>query len=79
MIHFRHHTFVRPKGPAGDGHKSRAKDVTLTENGPRFTMRLFRLELGAIDMKDVEVEWVLRPYFNRQKEALALPEDEEET
>jgi len=22
-----------------------------------------------------EVEWVLRPYFNRQKEALALPED----
>lgn len=75
VIHFRHHTFVRPKGPAGDGHKSRAKDVTLTENGPRFTMRLFRLELGAIDMKDVEVEWVLRPYFNRQKEALALPEE----
>ena len=22
-----------------------------------------------------QVEWVLRPYFNRQKEALALPED----
>eukprot|EP00913_Durusdinium_trenchii_P021612 g20309.t1 len=75
VIHFRHHNFVRPKGRPGDGHPSRANHVTLTENGPRFAMRLFRLELGAIDMKDVEVEWVLRPYFNRQKEALALPED----
>eukprot|EP00930_Biecheleria_cincta_P027146 TRINITY_DN19070_c0_g1_i2.p1 TRINITY_DN19070_c0_g1~~TRINITY_DN19070_c0_g1_i2.p1 ORF type:complete len:328 (+),score=64.83 TRINITY_DN19070_c0_g1_i2:87-1070(+) len=77
-IAFRHHSFVRPKGPAGDGHKSKANEVTLTENGPRFTMRLFRVELGAIDMKDVEVEWVLRPFFNRQREAMALPEDEEE-
>ncbi|CAE8638342.1 unnamed protein product [Polarella glacialis] len=77
-IHFRHHTFDRPKGPGGDGHKSKAGEVKLTENGPRFVMRLFRIELGAIDMKDVQVEWVLRPYFNRQKEALALPEEEEE-
>eukprot|EP00440_Ansanella_granifera_P041992 gb/GFBE01045522.1/.p1 GENE.gb/GFBE01045522.1/~~gb/GFBE01045522.1/.p1 ORF type:complete len:310 (+),score=80.62 gb/GFBE01045522.1/:1-930(+) len=77
-IQFRHHTFERPKGPAGDGHKSKANQVTLTENGPRFTMRLFRVELGAIDMKDVEVEWVLRPYFNRQREALALPEEAED-
>ncbi|CAJ1347995.1 unnamed protein product [Effrenium voratum] len=75
VIHFRHHTFERPKG-AAEG-RSRAKEVKLTENGPRFTMRLFRVELGAIDMKDVEVEWVLRPYFNRQREALALPEEEE--
>ncbi|CAE7613672.1 imp4 [Symbiodinium natans] len=78
VIHFRHHSFARPKGPAGDGHRSRAKDVALTENGPRFQMRLFRVELGTVDMKDVEVEWVLRPYFNRQKEALALPEEDDE-
>mmetsp|Transcript_87477 Transcript_87477/g.155148 ORF Transcript_87477/g.155148 Transcript_87477/m.155148 type:complete len:311 (+) Transcript_87477:66-998(+) len=75
-IQFRHHSFERPKGDPAEG-KTQAKKVTLSENGPRFTMRLFRVELGSIDMKDVEVEWVLRPYFNRQKEALALPEEEE--
>lgn len=75
-IHFRHHTFKRPKGDADEG-RSKAHAVELAENGPRFQMRLFRIELGAIDMKDVEVEWVLRPYFNRQREALALPEEEQ--
>eukprot|EP00927_Polykrikos_kofoidii_P078305 TRINITY_DN75147_c0_g1_i1.p1 TRINITY_DN75147_c0_g1~~TRINITY_DN75147_c0_g1_i1.p1 ORF type:complete len:327 (+),score=74.67 TRINITY_DN75147_c0_g1_i1:143-1123(+) len=74
VIHFRHHNFKRPKG-APDG-ASKADKVELVENGPRFSMRLFRVELGAIDMKDVEVEWVLRPYFNRQREALATPEEE---
>lgn len=77
-IQFRHHSFERPKGDAGGEGRSKAKAVELTENGPRFTMRLFRVELGAIDMKDVEVECVLRPYFNRQREALALPEEEQE-
>lgn len=77
-IHFRHHTFKRPQGTASDENKHKSKHVELTENGPRFTMRLFRVELGAIDMKDVEVEWVLRPYFNKQKEALAMPEEEQE-
>jgi len=78
VIHFRHHNFDRPKGPGGDNHRSKAGAVELKENGPRFSMRLYRLELGAIDMKDVEVEWVLRPYFNRQREALAEPEEEQE-
>merc|ERR1719333_640161 len=76
-IHFRHHIFSRPKGPAGDEHRSKANKVELTECGPRFQLRLFRLELGAIDMKDVEVEWVLRPYFNKQREALAEPEGQD--
>lgn len=76
-IHFRHHTFTRPKGHGGDSAKSKAHEVVLNECGPRFAMRLFRVELGAIDMKDVEVEWVLRPYFNRQKEALGEPQDDE--
>eukprot|EP00928_Gymnodinium_smaydae_P024561 TRINITY_DN19839_c0_g1_i1.p1 TRINITY_DN19839_c0_g1~~TRINITY_DN19839_c0_g1_i1.p1 ORF type:complete len:322 (-),score=73.33 TRINITY_DN19839_c0_g1_i1:197-1162(-) len=75
-IHFRHHTFTRPKGAGGEEGHSKASKVELAENGPRFVMRLFRIELGAIDMKDVEVEWVLRPYFNRQREALAAPEEE---
>jgi len=77
-IHFRHHVFKRPKGPGGDDHKNKAGEVELSECGPRFVMKLFRLELGAIDMKDVEVEWVLRPYFNRQREALAEPEEEKQ-
>lgn len=74
IVHFRHHTFKRPAGPGGDGHASKAKAVELTECGPRFAMRLFRIELGTIEMKDVKVEWVLRPYFNRQREALAEEE-----
>lgn len=75
-VQFRHHTFTRPKGPGGDDNRSRAAAVELDECGPRFALRLFRIELGAIDMKDVQVEWVLRPYFNRQKEALADAEEE---
>mmetsp|Transcript_65149 Transcript_65149/g.141411 ORF Transcript_65149/g.141411 Transcript_65149/m.141411 type:complete len:314 (+) Transcript_65149:181-1122(+) len=77
-IHFRHHIYTRPKGAGGEDNKSKAQHVELQECGPRFVMRLYRIELGAIDMKDVEVEWVLRPYFNRQKEALAEPEEEAE-
>jgi U3 small nucleolar ribonucleoprotein protein IMP4 len=76
-VQFRHHTFKRPKGPGGEDHRSKAASVELDECGPRFALRLFRIELGAIDMKDVQVEWVLRPYFNRQKEALADAEEEE--
>ena len=86
---------------------SEAKDVALTENGPRFQMRCRRADMRApaarrvlqalsrgawddrhegrrgscgdlcrtISSEAAQVEWVLRPYFNRQKEALALPED----
>lgn len=75
-IHFRHHAFERPQGPGGEDHKNKSGDVSLTECGPRFAMKLYRIELGAIDMKDVEVEWVLRPYFNKQRQALAEPEEE---
>jgi len=75
-IHFRHHTYERPKGPGGDAQPTKAGKVDLTECGPRFIMRLFRIELGAIDMKDVQVEWVLRPYFNRQREAIGIAEEE---
>lgn len=78
-IHFRHHNFERPKGPGGEDHKSKAQHVQLTEAGPRMVMRLYRLELGAIDMKDVEIEWVLRPYMNRQREAIGeLPDEVED-
>mmetsp|Transcript_5149 Transcript_5149/g.8985 ORF Transcript_5149/g.8985 Transcript_5149/m.8985 type:complete len:307 (-) Transcript_5149:48-968(-) len=78
VIHFRHHIFKRPAGEGGDGHKPRADEVELTECGPRFSMRLFRIELGTVDMKDVQIEWVLRPYFNRQRAAIGEEKIEED-
>lgn len=72
-LHFRHHTFKRKPGK-GEG----SAKVELEECGPRFIMRLFRIELGTVDMKDVQVEWVLRPYFSRQREALGADEPREE-
>lgn len=46
------------------------KDVSLREVGPRFSMQLYRMTLGTLDMKEAKTEWVLRPYFNKQKDAL---------
>ncbi|CAD7966563.1 unnamed protein product [Amoebophrya sp. A25] len=49
----------------------REQDVDLREVGPRFSLQLYRVELGTLEMKDAKVEWVLRPYFNKQKDVLA--------
>lgn len=35
-----------------------------------FDLRLYRIELGTVEMKDVQTEWVLRPYFNKQSRAI---------
>lgn len=50
---------------------AKESDVDLKEVGPRFSLQLYRIELGTLDMKDVETEWVLRPYMNKQKDVLA--------
>eukprot|EP00922_Rhytidocystis_sp_ex-Travisia-forbesii_P009582 GHVS01014026.1.p1 GENE.GHVS01014026.1~~GHVS01014026.1.p1 ORF type:complete len:328 (+),score=19.88 GHVS01014026.1:153-1136(+) len=47
-----------------------SSSIKLTEVGPRMTLRLYRIELGLINMKNVETEWTLRPYFNKPKMAL---------
>jgi len=44
--------------------------INLKEIGPRFNMRLYRIELGTVDMKDVETEWALRSFINKQKASL---------
>ncbi|CAD7969564.1 unnamed protein product [Amoebophrya sp. A120] len=80
-IHFRHYNYGDGKE---SGMKKRrlttnndaevnkkAEDVELREVGPRFSLQLYRVELGTLDMKDCKVEWVLRPYFNKQKDVLA--------
>eukprot|EP01121_Diplochlamys_sp_Union-15-3_P008886 TRINITY_DN2389_c0_g1_i1.p1 TRINITY_DN2389_c0_g1~~TRINITY_DN2389_c0_g1_i1.p1 ORF type:complete len:202 (+),score=10.29 TRINITY_DN2389_c0_g1_i1:196-801(+) len=61
FISFRHHTF-----------KKTHNKVELTEIGPRFEMRLFRLKLGTLEMKESEDEWVLRPYMNTAYKRLVL-------
>ena len=67
IVQFRNHTYEQHK-----------QTVDLTEQGPRFNMRLYRIELGTLDMPDVKVEWALRPFMNKQKAALSAPDDDEE-
>jgi len=62
-IHFRHHNYEF-EGKDTD-------DVKLSEVGPRFSLHPYRIELGTIAMKDCKTEWVLRPHFNKQRDALA--------
>ncbi|XP_003386630.1 PREDICTED: U3 small nucleolar ribonucleoprotein protein IMP4-like [Amphimedon queenslandica] len=64
-ISFRHHVYKR------DG-----KEIQLKEVGPRFELKLFKISLGTIDQKDVDVEWKLRPYLNTAKKKLALSHSE---
>jgi len=64
FISFRHHLYSK-SGPAKD-------DVELTEVGPRFEMRPYRIRLGTIDQSSAETEWSLRPYMNTAKKRKAL-------
>uniref|UniRef100_A0A0G4HWY9 Brix domain-containing protein n=1 Tax=Chromera velia CCMP2878 TaxID=1169474 RepID=A0A0G4HWY9_9ALVE len=57
------------RGKKGKGGKE--DPIELKEIGPRFKLRIYKIELGTADMTDVETEWTLRPFFNRQRAALA--------
>jgi U3 small nucleolar ribonucleoprotein protein IMP4 len=57
FIVFRHHTYA----------KEAYNKVELTEVGPRFIAKLFKVVLGTVDLADAETEWVLRPYMNSSK------------
>ncbi|KAF4663396.1 snoRNA-binding rRNA-processing protein imp4 [Perkinsus chesapeaki] len=70
-IGFRHHTFEKPTKAMKNRGDVKPEDIKLFEQGPRFNMHLYRLELGTLDMPDVKTEWVLRPHFNKQKSVLA--------
>ncbi|CAG8565803.1 8535_t:CDS:2 [Funneliformis mosseae] len=52
-----HHVYV----------KINNKEVQLVEVGPRFEMRLYEIKLGTVDLKDADIEWVLRPYQRTAK------------
>lgn len=62
FVSFRHHMYS----------KSGMDKVQLSEVGPRFEMRLYKVRLGTVDMKDAQDEYVLRPYQNTSRKRKAL-------
>eukprot|EP01130_Rhizamoeba_saxonica_P015563 TRINITY_DN7023_c0_g1_i1.p1 TRINITY_DN7023_c0_g1~~TRINITY_DN7023_c0_g1_i1.p1 ORF type:complete len:291 (+),score=64.57 TRINITY_DN7023_c0_g1_i1:17-889(+) len=61
FISFRHHIY-----------QTEGKRVNLSEIGPRFEMRLYKLVLGTIDAPEAEVEWALRNYQNTSRKRNVL-------
>lgn len=62
FISFRHHMYS----------KSGKDKVELHEVGPRFEMKLYQINLGTIDQKEAQTEFVLRPYQNTAKKRQLL-------
>ena len=60
FVHFRHHTWTAPRGPAS---------AELTEVGPRFELRLFQIKLGTMADAAADDEWALRAYVRSAKKA----------
>lgn len=61
-IIFRHFSWVK------DNDKS--ENIQLSEIGPRFMLKLYKIELGTLEMKNLSIEWVHRPFFNKKKTSL---------
>jgi len=55
-ISFRHHVYTQ-----------KGKEVELAELGPRFELKPFKVVLGTVDQRHIDVEWVARPYMNTAK------------
>ena len=51
-IEVRHHVYVRTSYDS----------VELSEVGPRFTMKPFKITMGTLDNKDADTEWHLSQY-----------------
>eukprot|EP01069_Polyplicarium_translucidae_P011549 Polyplicarium_translucidae@DN4074_c0_g1_i1.p1 len=83
FIHFRHHVWTEEKYSEEEQTAvDKKRKVSLFENphrvslrevGPRFCLRLYRIDLGTVDMTGVETEWALRSFINRPRAALAAP------
>ncbi|CAH9063609.1 unnamed protein product [Cuscuta europaea] len=58
FISFRHHIYEKRGGP---------KSIELKEIGPRFELQLHKIELGTVDQREAQTEWVTRPYMNTSK------------
>ncbi|XP_067942775.1 U3 small nucleolar ribonucleoprotein protein IMP4-like [Watersipora subatra] len=56
FISYRHHVYKKVPG---------SKDIELSEIGPRFEMKLYKVMGGALDQLDTaKTEWTVRPYMN---------------
>ena len=62
FISFRHHTFS----------KNSKGEIELEEIGPRFEMRVFRVTLGTVDIKDPDVEFALCSFIRSAKRSTVL-------
>jgi len=75
QIHFRHHVFVDTKTFLDKDKMTETDDaehVELTEIGPRFTLKPYRIMRGTIEMgNDVEREWTCATFMNRPKAILS--------
>ncbi|KYK70040.1 brix domain containing protein [Toxoplasma gondii TgCatPRC2] len=84
-IHFRHYTWTdnrkktsgasnTPGSSSADAEEEESSEkkghLELVEVGPRFTLKPYRIDLGTAEMKDVETEWAVRPFFNKPKATL---------
>jgi len=66
-ISFRHHTYKMVDG----------RHVELTEAGPRFELKLYKIILGTVDQESVaDTEWVFRPYMNTARKRQSLSDKE---
>lgn len=64
-ILFRHHQY-----------KYVNKEITLSEIGPRFQLKLYQIKLGTLEnIKACDTEWVNRPYLNTNIKNLAFSND----
>ncbi|OII72102.1 IMP4 U3 small nucleolar ribonucleoprotein [Cryptosporidium ubiquitum] len=62
-IIFRHFNWVKDMD-------NKSEDLQLNEIGPRFILKLYKIELGTLEMKNLSTEWVHRPFFNKKKTSL---------
>lgn len=62
-IVFRHFSWAKDMN-------SKSEDLQLNEIGPRFIIKLYKIELGTLEMKNLSTEWVHRPFFNKKKTSL---------
>ncbi|KAJ6802383.1 U3 small nucleolar ribonucleoprotein IMP4 [Iris pallida] len=57
-ISFRNYVYEKKGGP---------KSVELEEIGPRFELRLYRIQLGTMEQKEAPMEWELRNFMRTSR------------
>jgi len=67
-ISFRHHNYKKT---------DMGKNVEITEIGPRFQLKLYKIMLGTLENeKASDIEWSLRPYMNTARKRRFLSDQD---